>query len=467
MRYLHQIFRTAVTGSAFVPFLLGFVPSVSPFSVREVSLSGRLSPVSRWDEDGQSGNVPILQRKIHAMALSMSDGGTGGSELVGALARLDRKWELQRKTNPYGDWQKLVVGELPPKEPSSSPSLEDLFAPPQRDGKPREQFVYLLEPEPPATPSCVLLFLGGAGLGQYPHIAYSELLKRVARRLNAAVIAAPYELGTNHFDIAKNACEAHQKAIITLEDERGYRPSLPKFLLAHSLGGKLGTISLAATGIDDILQGVGFMSWNNFGVKDIVRQSRSFARELGIAKSFGSTPTGSEPVLEGILDFAEMAVGMVGIEFSPSPEDTERMVKMKYDEELQDKTRLFVFDDDDLDSSRVFVDICQQSGGSGPAVSGLPGSHLTPVFLKLGVDEFDLPEEARGIADEFTGGFQGASFGDEGNLNAAVNEICNWVLGKPPSRDPSWDDAQGSANNEIWQGPRRLLGGVVDAEVEP
>lgn len=401
-----------------------------------------------------------------SLSMASADGG-GAEELVGALARLDRKWELQRKSDPYaGDWQKLVVGELPPK--SSSGGLEDLFAPPSPSaaGKPREQFVYLLEPEPPVTPSCVILFLGGAGLGQYPHIAYSELLKRVARRTNAAVIAAPYELGLNHFDLAKESCEALRRAVILLEDERGYRSSMPKFLLAHSLGGKLSTISLAATGIGDILQGVGLMSFNNFGVKDIVRQSRSFASELGIGKSFGSTPPGQEPILDGLLDFAEMAVGMAGIEFSPSPSDTERMVSMKYDQSLQDKTRLFVFDDDDLDCSRGFRDTCRQAGGDGPTASGLPGSHLAPVYLKLGVDELDLPEEARGIAEEFTGGFQGAAFGDEGNLNAAVEEVCGWVLGKPPSREPSWDGDEVSGSGNGWQGPRRLSGGVIDADVE-
>uniref|UniRef100_A0A7R9WME0 Uncharacterized protein n=1 Tax=Pseudictyota dubia TaxID=2749911 RepID=A0A7R9WME0_9STRA len=463
-----MIRAAAFAGLAFLASALGFIPTACSFLIGQGSLLGEVSPGWRWSAGRASWHGPAGGKKTGLTSLFMSDGGVGdgSAELVGALARLDRKWELQRKANPYGDWQKLVVGELSPKDPASSPSLEDFFGSVAMDGKPTEQFVYLLEPEPPTTPSCVLLFLGGAGLGQYPHIAYSELLKRVARRLNAAVICAPYQLGTNHFDIAKDSCEALQRAIILLEDERGYRPSLPKFLLAHSLGGKLGTISIAATGIGDEFQGIGFMSWNNYGMKDIVRQSRSFAKELGIAESFGSTPEGSEPMLDGILDFAEMAMGMVGIEFSPSPDDTERMMSMKYDEELQGKTRLFVFDEDDLDSSKSFVNVCQQAGGSGPTVSSLPGSHLTPVYLKFGVDELDLPEEARDIADEFTGGFQGASFGDENNLNAAVNEICGWVLGKPPSKEMSWGKAEDENQEDIWTGPRRLSGGVIDAEVE-
>jgi len=445
-----------------------FPGAIASFS-RGLSESACLSE-SQFLADDVSAGRQSIRKSCCCSVLRMCERGAsdGSAELIGALARLDRKWELQRKDKPYGEWQKLVVGELPAKEPSSSPSLEDFFAAAatKADGRPREQFVYLLEPEPPATPSCILLFLGGATLGQYPHVAYSEMLKRVARRLNAAVIAAPYELGMNHFDLSKESCEAMRRAIIALEDDKGYRPSMPKFLLAHSLGGKLGTISLAATGIGDELQGVGLMSWCNFGVKDIVRLSRSFAKELGFTRSFGSTSPGREPILDGILDFAEMAVGIAGVEFSPSPADTERIVDMKYDASLQEKTRLFVFDDDELDCSRSFVTICKQSGGNGPSVSSLPGTHLTPVYLKLGVDELDLPEDARYIADEFTGGFRGASFGDENNLNTAVDEICGWVLGKPPSREPNWESENADKDDDVWRGPRRLSGGAVEAEVE-
>lgn len=132
--------------------------------------------------------------------MTAGDAGMGGTgELVTALARLDTQYQLSAKKNRIGEWQKLVVG--------------DGATPPPATG---EDFVYLLEPTPPTTASCVILFTGGAGLGTYPHIAYSEFLKRVSARLNAAVVAAPYELGLDHFDISKKNGELLRKAIIKL-----------------------------------------------------------------------------------------------------------------------------------------------------------------------------------------------------------------------------------------------------------
>ena len=131
--------------------------------------------------------------------------------------------------------------------------------------------------------------------------------------------------------------------------------------------------------------------------------------------------------------------------------------------DLQDKTRLFVFDDDGLDSSEGFLNACQEAGGDGPKVSGLEGSHLGPVYINLNLDDLDLPDEARGIAGEMSGGFQGASFGDETVMQGAVNEVCNWVLGKQPTR-PARSSATSDKATSV--GQRRLAGGVIDAEIE-
>jgi len=111
---------------------------------------------------------------------------------------------------------------------------------------------------------------------------------------------------------------------------------------------------------------------------------------------------------------------------------------------------LFKFDDDDLDSSTRFLD-CFEEGE--PSVSKLPGTHLSPVFLKLGVDDLDLPEEARVMADAATGGFQNASFGNEEVLDTLVEEVSDWMLGKSP-RSPSQRSGQ------------KLIAGVLDAEIE-
>lgn len=151
---------------------------------------------------------------------------------------------------------------------------------------------------------------------------------------------------------------------------------MPVYCLAHSLGAKLQTIYMAAT--QQQYDGIGFLSYNNFGFSQTIQMAKTFAEQLQ-AQSGRTTDSTvsvdpSSDVLNTIFDFAEQAIGAIGLDFSPRKEDMDRLVQLKYDEELQKKTRLFVFDEDGLDSSRTFVKNCQ---GPGPSLSGLPGNHLT------------------------------------------------------------------------------------------
>ena len=360
-----------------------------------------------------------------------------GGDLVTALARLDKQWELSNsvngKQNKIGEWTVMDLKE----DDSTTPEI-----------------VYLLEPASGAAPSCVIFFLGGAVLGQFPHISYSTFLKRVAERTNAAVVAIPYEVGLDHFGIAQRAVSRMKSAVVECEDSRGYPSSLPKYAIGHSLGCKLHSIGVAATGIGEELAGLGFVSFNNFGFADTITMARSFANEMQLGGNAGFQGVGPAP-FDALFDLASMAIGAVGLEFTPSPDDLDRIVKTKFNpQNVLKKIRLFKFDNDDLDSSSRFLDCFDNDDSNDmPSVSNLSGTHLSPVFLKLGVDDLDLPEEAREMADAVTGGFQNASFGDEELLDALVDEVSNWMLGKAPSR-PSEGSGQ------------KLIAGIIDAEIE-
>ena len=279
--------------------------------------------------------------------------------------------------------------------------------------------------------------MGGAGLGQFPHIAYSDFLKRLSDKLNAAIITAPYTVGLDHFELAKQTGDRLRRAIIYCQDDpkRKYPDSLPIFALSHSLGCKLQTIYVAATAQE--YRGMGFISYNNFGFAQTIQMARRFAEQL--RGSYGldkRTMEKSEEAFNMIFGLAETVLGAVGLDFSPAAADTARLIQLKFDQELQQKARMFVFDDDDLDTSQQFVESCN---GVGPRASGLPGNHLTPVYFKLGLDNLeDIPEETKGMAREFMGGFESASFGDENHMNELVEEVSNWILGKEPSRPPHW-----------------------------
>mmetsp|Transcript_27134 Transcript_27134/g.48974 ORF Transcript_27134/g.48974 Transcript_27134/m.48974 type:complete len:424 (-) Transcript_27134:351-1622(-) len=375
---------------------------------------GLLRPLTLKDDDDDEENAP-------ADAI--------GGNLVSALARLDEKWELARQADggkKIGDWNILDLKE---------------------DGETTPEIVYLLEPSSGAAPSCVIFFLGGAVLGQFPHISYSTFLERVATKMNASVVAVPYEVNLDHFSIAQRAVSRMKNAVIECEDSRGYPAELPKYAIGHSLGAKLHSIGIAATGIGEELSGVGFVSYNNFGFADTISMARSFAKEMDIGSNIPGFGAGSMP-FDALFDLAGMAASAVGLEFTPSPPDMDRIVQTKFDGDVLKKTRMFQFEDDDLDSTKRFID-CFEGGTGTPSVSYLPGTHLTPVFLKLGLD--DLPDEAKGIASQVTGGFKNASFGNEENLELLVDEVSDWMLGK-------------SANDR--RPARKQIAGTIDAEIE-
>ena len=298
-------------------------------------------------------------------------GSAIGGELVTALARLDEEWRLANNRDGMrtriGDWTVLDVGDGGDDSGGVSSSSE---------------IVYLLEPASGSVPSCVIFFLVGAVLGQFPHISYSSFCKKLASKLDASIVAVPYEVGLDHFDIARRAVKRMKSAVIACEDVngRGYPSSLPKFAIGHSLGAKLHSIGIAATGIGEELSGVGFVSYNNFGFAETITMARSFVKEMrvggGGGAGFGGMGSSSTP-FDALFDLAGMAVSAVGLEFTPSPNDMDKILKSKFDAEVLKKIRMFCFDDDDLDSTKRFLDCFLGGGMVGPSVSYLPGTHLT------------------------------------------------------------------------------------------
>ena len=68
----------------------------------------------------------------------------------------------------------------------------------------------------------------------------------------------------------------------------------------------------------------------------------------------------------------------------------------------------------------------------------------------MGLDDL-VPDEAKDVASQVTGGFQNASFGNEEALDTLVEEVSDWMLGKGPNDR---------------RGPRKQIAGIIDAEVE-
>ena len=366
-----------------------------------------------------------------------------GGDMASALARLDKKWELAMQGDGrqnLGGWNVLDLKE---------------------DGETSPEIAYLLEPTS-GVPSCVMFFLGGAVLGQFPHISYDAFLQRVAAKMNGSVIAIPYEVrpkqisflqdfqhvsqygvrakvGLDHFAIAQRAVSRMKKAVIECEDSRGYPPEIRKcksgndslfpmkrcraqplilgqmpsdtawepsftressetrkpnlhnspeltrfdrvltllsFLPLFAFTTLVRRIGIAATGIGEELSGLGSVSYNNFGFSETISMARSFAREMQVGGPGFGARSAMPFDADALFDLAGMAVSAVGLEFTPSPLDMDRIVRTRFGSNILKKTRMFQFEDDDLDSTRGFV-ACLEGVGQAPSVSRLPGTHLT------------------------------------------------------------------------------------------
>jgi hypothetical protein len=349
-------------------------------------------------------------RQSSALFSGMPENPLDGGELLSTLASLDREWKAQQLAE--GDdsrWSKVVL----PSDRAIT-SQEEAY-------EQMQNFVYLLEP-PSGKPDVVISFLGGAGLGQFPQVAYNEFLIRLSDTLNAAVITSAYQVGLDHFAISKQNGDRLQKAEAYCAQIGKFPKNLPTYCLTHSLGGKLQTIYVAATGKK--YDGLGFMAFNNFSFSQTMSMAKDFSAMITGQPSGGasrrSSSGGQGDLMSTLFAFGELAVGAIGLDFTPSQAEMNRLIELRYDDDNQKKTRLFVFDSDTLDSSRDFVQDCRF--GVGPSLSGLKGNHLTPVYF----------EESRG------GATPGNSFGKEQDLQALVDEVSGWINGKDPTRRPNW-----------------------------
>jgi len=339
--------HSAFTTQAFIVPFSSSTLSLKNINIRDTTLLQLASDESNNNSDQENNAADAI-----------------GGNLVTALAKLDQKWlatQDDKSKKKIGEWTILDVKE-DDDTTSSSPEI-----------------VYLLEPTSGSVPSCVIFFLGGAVLGQFPHISYSTFLQKLSVKMNASIIAIPYEVGLDHFSIAQRCVKRMKNSIIECEDTRGYPSQLPKYAVGHSLGAKLHSIGIAATGIGDELAGLGCISYNNFAFAETITMARSFAQELDVGSPIGGFGPGN-PAFDTLFDLAGMAVSAVGLEFTPSPSDMNKIIESKFanDEEILKKIRMFSFDDDDLDSTNSFVKCFgEEEGSRSPAVSYLQGTHLT------------------------------------------------------------------------------------------
>ena len=248
---MKQHYSSKYTSLAVLSFWFGCVslstfPSYAASSFVSSSYSSSslypnlISPVRNNEIFHNKDRSHHVRKDDMSMAQQSSPLDESMSGLVNTLALYDDAWRKNKRDSDR--WEKLEI--------VSSDGNDETFT----------QDVYLLrQPENFLAPTSVVFFLGGAALGQYPHIAYSAMLTKLSNSVGCAVLAAPYATGLNHFEIAKETGELFRKGLRKCECDLGWKEDLPLYTVAHSLGCKLSLINIAATGISENLSGIGLV----------------------------------------------------------------------------------------------------------------------------------------------------------------------------------------------------------------
>lgn len=175
-----------------------------------------------------------------------------------------------------------------------------------------------------------------------PQATYRRLLEGLAEQ-GYAIIATPFLTSVDHANIAETALFQFEKVVDQLQRTARLPQFLPIYGIGHSMGCKLHLL-------------IGSL----FEVQ----------RAGNILISFNNAP------IDKAIPFAELITPAVPIEFSPNPEQTNRLVQKHYQ---IPRNLLVKFSNDTLDQTLRLSGLLEQRFPGMIAVQRLAGNHLTPL----------------------------------------------------------------------------------------
>ncbi|MDJ1179623.1 DUF1350 family protein [Roseofilum sp. BLCC_M91] len=195
----------------------------------------------------------------------------------------------------------------------------------------------------PPKPIAVVHFLGGAFIGAAPHVTYRWLLEAIAAQ-GYIIVTTPFINTFDHYQIARSVLERFNHTLAELERfGKLRRRYLPLYGLGHSMGCKLHLLIGSLPKINRA--GNILIAYNNAPVNEAI--------PLGLNLS-----------------------SLLELEFTPSPEETERSIEKEY----QIRRNLLIrFQKDDIDQSSRLIEILQAKFANMVTLQRLPGNHLTPL----------------------------------------------------------------------------------------
>lgn len=197
----------------------------------------------------------------------------------------------------------------------------------------------------PAQPRALIDFIGGSYLAATPQISYRRLLEGLAQQ-GWAIHAWSYVPAFDHQLQARQAWDAFRSCRSALIQRVGELP--PSIRLGHSLGCKL---HLLAPDGGRNSSGLAALSFNNFAADRSIPLLGTLAPSLGVST-----------------------------EFSPSPEETLRLIARHY---LPARNLVVRFGTDSLDQSAALLTCLQSRPGDQSTWLPMEGDHLTPASAGL------------------------------------------------------------------------------------
>lgn len=236
----------------------------------------------------------------------------------------------------------------------------------------------------PPQPRAVIHFLGGAFVGTAPQVAYRWLLTELAQQ-GYGVIATPFLNTLDHQAIARSVLNRFETAYTRLQSQYslpgGY---LPIYGLGHSLGSKLQLLIGSCYEVERA--GNILLAFNNYPVKQAIPLLEQI-NQLKLDSVWDSVKS----QLPSQLAFRPNLT----LEFTPSPEDTQTLIREHYQVR---RNLLIQFAQDDIDQTLSLFPLLEERDNSLVARQVLPGNHLTPLAQELqwSVGEVFSPLDAVG-----------------------------------------------------------------------
>eukprot|EP00897_Mesotaenium_endlicherianum_P006391 jgi/Mesen1/5780/ME000293S04933 len=344
---------------------------------------------------------------------------------------------------------------------------------------------WVLKPQGGAPLKAVVHFIGGAFVGASPQLTYRLFLESLADR-GVLVIATPYASGFDHLRIADDALFRFDRCLRSLSFALPTLRDLPVYGMGHSMGALAHMLIGARYKVPR--EGNVLISFNNKEATAAIPlfspMMAPMAQNIGpLLSQLASNPTlrygadmalkqlrgVSPPLVQQLMPLIEQLPPLYQDladgkdEFTPSPDETRRLVKAYYGVR---RNLLVRFQEDTIDETQELVDTLNRS--SAPldlSLRTIPGSHARPLqqlvpevpqelvsavsqggaFLSSFAAGTPFADLARGV---------GASLGADGNaqrlrretkadIENLIDEIAPWL-------------GLGLSRSSGFEGPRQL-----------